>query len=224
MTYTLYGTSVSPYVRKVRVALDEKGLPYTLVPINPANPPEEFVARSPLRKMPVLSDSSGAEEVVVPDSSIICDYLENRHPEPSLVPADPVLRARTLWLEEHADAGFVAKTGPAIFRSIVINPLLGREADLEAAQTCMRDDLPGFLDYYESELGTNEFFVGSRLTLADISIASPFVNLGHAGCVVPADRWPNVAAFVERMHARPSFKKSIDDETTFHRPVDLAWI
>jgi len=223
MSYTVYGASVSPFVRKVRVVLEEKALPYTLVPVSPFDPSEEFLERSPLRRIPVLADLSGTEEVVIPDSSVISDYLEHRHPEPSLVSKDPATRAQTLWLEEHADGGFIPKVGPAVFRAVVLNQLQGKEPEIERANTCLREEAPSFLDYYENQLGDGEFLVGSQLSLADIAVASPFVNLHHAGCEVPSDRWPRLAAFLVRMMERPSFKSCIEDETMFHRPVELSW-
>ena len=223
MNYKLYGASVSPFVRKVRLVLEEKSIPYELETVNPTQPSEEFLARSPLGKIPVLTDTSGEQEVVVPDSSIICDYLERRHPDPELVPQDPIQRAATLWLEEHSDGGLVPCVGPAVFRRIVLAQLAGEEPDIERANACLRDDAPKLLDYYEKELTGNEFFIADRLTLADIAVASPFVNLQHAGCLVPADRWPGLAAFLERMFHRPSFKRCIEEEAMFNRPVDLTW-
>lgn len=223
MTFRLFGSGVSPYVRKVRVVLAEKGLEHELVPINPLQPTPEFREISPLGKIPVLQHEDGAHKVVVPDSSIICDYIEHVHPDPRLVPESAPERARALWLEEHVDGGLVPKLGPPIFRGIVIAQLMGNEPDVDGANRALREDAPPLLDYYETELGERDFFVGDRLTLADLAIASPFANLAHAGATVPADRWPRLAAFLERMHARPSFAACLAEEGAFHRPADLDW-
>ena len=64
----------------------------------------------------------------------------------------------------------------------------------------------------QKELGSKEYFVGNRLSIADISVASPFVNLRHAGYPPDAKQFPKLAAFVERMHSRPSFKACIEEE------------
>lgn len=223
MSFRLFGAGVSPYVRKVRVLMAEKGIEHELVPVNPVQPTAEFRALSPLGKIPVLQHDSDDGEVVVPDSSIICDYLEQLHPEPRMVPANAAERARTLWLEEHVDGGLVPKLGPAVFRGVVLAQLMGNEPDIEEANRALREDAPPLLDYYEKELGDREHLVGDRLTLADLAVASPFVNLGHAGATVPAGRWPRLAAFLERMHARPSFAACIAEESPFHRPVELDW-
>ena len=223
MTFRLFGANVSPFVRKVRVVMAEKGLDYELVPVNPMQPTEEFLSLSPLGKIPVLQHTSEQGEVVVPDSSIICDYLERLHPEPSLVPRSPSERARILWLEEHVDGGLIPKLAPAVFRGIVIAQLMGNEPDIEEANRALREDAPPLLDYYERELEGGDFFMGENVTVADIAVASPFVNLAHAGATVPAGRWPRLASFLERMHARPSFAACLAEEGAFHRPVELDW-
>jgi glutathione S-transferase len=79
---TLYGVGLSPFVRKVRVVLSEKGIPYDHDPAMPANPDPEYRKMSPLGKVPAFRDGDHAFS----DSSVICQYLERRHPEPALYP------------------------------------------------------------------------------------------------------------------------------------------
>lgn len=223
MAYTIYGAGVSPYVRKVRVLMAEKSIPYELAPVNPADPPEGFRQRSPLGKIPVLVDDRSGEEVAIPDSSVICSYLEQQHPETPFLPTDAVERARALWLEEFMDGGFTPVAGPGVFRAVVLRQMGGKEADVERANQTL-EALSPYLDYLEGQLGNGEYLVGDRLTLADIAVASPFVNLSHAGARVPDGRWPKLAAFLGRLHARPSFAACIEGESPFfHRPVALSW-
>ena len=99
----------------------------------------------------------------------------------------------------------------------MLKPLLGGKtepdpADVAAAEKCVAEDLPKFWDYLEREIGDHEYFVGGRLTIADISVASPFVNLRHAGFAPERKRWPKLRAFLDRMHGRPSFKALIEQE------------
>ena len=103
MALIVYGGSVSPFVRKVRVMLTEKGVDYTLEQVNPFMPPPEFLAISPLKRIPVLRDTDRPEPNTLPDSSIICDYIEHKYPKPALYPADPFERAKALWYEEYAE-------------------------------------------------------------------------------------------------------------------------
>jgi glutathione S-transferase len=209
MSLTLLGGNISPFVRKVRVFCAEKGIEYELEPVNPFAPPDDFREISPLGKIPVLRDG----ERHLPDSSIICAYLERKHPEPALYPEDLDDLTRALWLEEYMDGGFVPKAGPNVFFKLVIEPLMsGSEPDEEAALAYADAELPPFFEYLENQIGDDEFFVGGRLTLADISVASPFANLHHAGIAPERARFPRLRAFVDRMHARPSFKACIEEE------------
>jgi glutathione S-transferase len=214
MALVLLGGNVSPFVRKVRVALAEKGLDYELQQVNPFAPPPNWREISPLGKIPAFKDG----ERVVNDSSVICAYLERRFPEPALYPADPYEYARALWFEEFADGGLVATAGQKIFFPLVLKPLFGGKteadpADEAAADTVWREEVTPLLDYLEREIGDREYLVGGRLTIADVSVASPFVNLRHAGVAPDRKRFPRLRAFLGRLHARPAFAKCIAEET-----------
>lgn len=219
MALTVMGANVSPYVRKVRVVLEEKGIPYELKTVSPFNPPEGWRDISPLGRIPVLKDSDAPGDGTLADSSIICTYLERKYPKPQLMPADHYDHARALWIEEYADTDFISNAGRNVFFAIVLNPLLGKPADIETAKTTIREKLPAYFDYFEKNIKGRDWFVGKNMTIADISVASPFINLKHAGYTLDAKRWPALSAFVERMHARPSFKKCFEEEKpTFHKP------
>ncbi len=210
MSLTVIGGNVSPFVRKVRVFCAEKGIDYDLEPVNPFAAPDDFREISPLGRIPVLRDG----ELHVPDSSVICVYLERKHPEPALYPDDTAELARTLWLEEYMDDGVIPKAAGRVFFPLVLQPLMtGKPPDETEPLRIAGDVLPPFYEYLEKELGSDEFYVGGRLTLADIAIASPFVNLRHAGIAPDRSQFPDLRAFLDRMHARPSFKACIEEET-----------
>jgi glutathione S-transferase len=213
MSFVVLGANVSPFVRKVRVFLAEKALGYELEPVNPFAPPEGWRVTSPLGRIPALRDG----ERVINDSSVICQYLERRAPSPALYPADDYAFARALWFEEYADGGIVPIGAPKIFRPLVLQPLFTRRppdaATEETAQKTWDEEIAPLLDYLEGELGQGEHLVGEGLTIADISVASPFVNLRHAGFAPERRRWPRLRAFLDRMWARPSFRTLIDEET-----------
>ena len=78
MALIVYGANLSPFVRKVRVALAEKGLEYKLDQVSPFSPPPEFLAISPLKRIPAFRDTDLPEPNSLADSSIICDYLEHK--------------------------------------------------------------------------------------------------------------------------------------------------
>jgi glutathione S-transferase len=214
MALIVYGGSVSPFVRKVRVVLAEKGLGYSLVQVNPFQPSEEFLAISPLRKMPALGDTDLPEPNTLTDSSVICDYIEHKYPDPPLYPKEPYERARALWFEEYADSQVAANMVRPFFFERIVKRLIGQETDESVCETAKLKHLPEICDYLEQEL-SSEFFAGNAYSIADIAIGTMFVNLHHAGESVDGARWPKLAAFTERMVQRPSFRALIEEETPF---------
>jgi len=207
---SLYHNAASTCSQKVRLVLAEKGLDYELESVNPFSPPEGFREISPLGKIPALRDGSR----IVNDSSVICSYLERTHAEPALYPDDPYECARALWFEEYMDGGFVPIAGGKVFFPLVMGPLLtGKDPDETEPLRVAAEDLPPFYDYLEAQLGDREYFVGDTLSMADIAVASPLVNLRHAGVAPERKRWSKLREFLDRMHARPSFKACIEEET-----------
>jgi glutathione S-transferase len=208
----LYGSSMSPFVRKVLAYAAEKGIELELQPTGFPNHSPEFLEASPFRKMPALRDG----DYTLGDSSAIVHYLEAKQPEPALIPADPKLRGKTIWYEEVADTIACAAVGKIFFNRIVAPRFMGREGDLEAAAACEREDLPPLLDYLEKIVpDAGGFLVGDALTLADIAMASPFVNFRHTGTKIDPNKYPRTLAYVDRIIARPSFASWVERETAF---------
>jgi glutathione S-transferase len=210
----LYGAPPSPFVRKVRVVLAEKGLPYTCEPVLHHLFPPSFdrvdKAISPLGKIPAYRD----DEVTLADSSVICAYLERTNPDPPLYPSDPREYARALWFEEYGDSGLAPVLTMKIFALKVIFPrFFARPADDAAIRTVVDEELPSLFDYLEGQIGPHQALVGTGFSIADIGIATQFVNLRHyAGIDVDATRWPRLARYLEWAHSRPSFRALIDEE------------
>jgi glutathione S-transferase len=208
MGFKIIGAGLSPFVRKTRVFFAEKGIPYDHEPLIPFNVSAEYKRKSPLGKIPCLEHDGRP----LPDSSVICAYVERIHPQPALYPADPWDYARALWFEEYADGAVVANAMGPIFQERVLAKLFNRPAD-EARFTEARDKvLPVYCDYLNEQIGDQQYLVSGRFTIADVATASPFVNMLHAGVTVDARRWPKLAAYVDRVHSRPSFKALIEEE------------
>jgi glutathione S-transferase len=207
----LYGSSLSPFVRKVLAFTGEKGIELEVVPLGP-EPNMDFRAASPFKKMPALVDG----EYSLADSSAIIHYLEAKQPDPALIPADPQLRGRTIWFEEFADT-ILSSCGAKMFFNRVVAPrFLKRPGDEQAAATAERDELPPILDYLETVVPDGDgYLVGDSLTLADIAVASPFANFTHLGIEFDRGRHGRTSAYVERILARPSFAPWIERETAF---------
>ena len=207
----LYGSSLSPYVRKVLAFAGEKGIDLELRPTGtaPGQPSDEFLEASPFRKMPALRDG----DYSLGNSSAIVHYLDAKHTEPALIPADPKLRGKAIWYEEFADTILVACGAKIFFNLIVAPKFLGRPGDEEAARQAEINDLPPVLDYLESVVPANGgYLVGDRVTLADIAVAGPFANFRHTNTRIDPERYPRTVAFVDRILARPSFAPWIERE------------
>jgi len=197
----VFGSTLSPYVRKCMVFGAEKGLEIELRAAGMGQGGPEFEAASPFGKMPGFKDG----DFLISDSSAIVTYLEARYPEPNLIPVEPRARARTIWFDELADT-IVMAAGTAIFINRFVKPRVRKlECDHDAADAAEAEQLPPVLDYLERAIPESGFLVEDRLTLADIAVASPFATLGCIGVTVDPARYPRTAAFVEAMHARPSF-------------------
>jgi glutathione S-transferase len=203
----LHGANASPFVRKVRVALAEKGIEYEPVQVMPMGQTAEYLAMSPLGKIPCYQEG----EFTLPDSSVILAYLERKQPQPALLPQDAKQAGRALWYEEYADSKLAEVFGGLFFNRVLKAKILKQEADAAAVEKCLKG-LPAVFDYLSQEIGDREWLAGPQFSVADIAVGSFFVNLMHAGETVDASRWPQLAAYVERVHGRPSFKSIVEAE------------
>jgi len=207
----LYGSTMSPFVRKVAAYAAEKGIALELKPTSLGDPDPDFRAASPFRKMPALVDG----DYSLADSSAIIHYLEAKYPEPEMIPADPRERGRTIWFDEFADTLLFACGAKIFFNRVVAPRFLGRDGDLELAEAAERDELPPLLDYLEGIIPDSNFLVGNRLTLADISVAGPFANFGHCDVAIDEERYPKTMAYVRAILSRPSFARYVERETAY---------
>ena len=199
----IVGSYLSPYVRKVLVVLDLKGIEYEIDPIIPFMGDDRFSQMSPVRRVPVFMD----DRVTLADSSVICQYLEDRYPAPALYPEDITERARARWLEEYADTRMGDVFIWRLFNAVAINPYVwGAKTDPQGLAQICNEEMPLVLEYLEAQLPSSGYLF-EELSIADISVASFFRNAKFARYVVDTARWPRTAAFVERVLSIPSFQK-----------------
>lgn len=197
------GNYISPYVRKVLVLLELKGLEYEIDPIVPFFGGDTFSRLSPLRRIPVLID----EGFVLNDSSVICQYLEDKFPSPALYPPDIADRAQARWLEEYCDTRLADTLIWQLFNQLALKRhVFHEEADQAVVQQALEVEIPAALDYLESRLPEDGFVFGS-VSIADISIASYFRTAAFVRYAIDATRWPHCAALVARVQALPAFGK-----------------
>ena len=195
----VYGSSLSPFVRKVLAFAAEKGIEVELKAIGLANREPDFLEASPFGKMPALRDPGAGEDggdFCVADSSAIVAYMEAVKPEPNLIPTEPKARARTIWFDEYADTILFACGGKMFFNRLVAPRFLGRPGDEAVAAQAECEELPPLLDYLERTIPESGFLVEDRLTLADVAVASPFANFRHIDVVIDPKRYPRITRYV----------------------------
>lgn len=204
----IYGSSLSPFARKAMVFATEKGVPFEVKPGGRNADDADFVEASPFGKIPAMKDG----DFLLADSSAIVTYLEAIKPEPGLIPTEPKARARTVWFDEFADT-LLADCGAKIFFTRVVGPkFLKIPTDPAVADAAQRDTFPKLVDYVESVIPASGYLVEDRFTLADIAVASPFATLAYVDCPVNAGSHPKTAAYLERILARESFARLIEQE------------
>jgi glutathione S-transferase len=197
MPVRVIGSYLSPYVRKLLACLHLKDIAYEIDPIVPFFGNDEFSRLSPLRRIPVLVDG----DVALSDSTVICEYLEERYPATPLYPKTPAERGRARWLEEYADTRLGQVIIWQLYNEVTIKPYVWRQPTDEAlVQRTREQDLPEVLDYLESQLPAEGFLFGAA-GIADIAVSVFFRNAGFARYTVDGARWPRTAAFVERVLA-----------------------
>jgi len=207
MGFKLTGISASPWVKRARVIMTEKEIPYETDPYFPmGNPTPEFLAISPLAKVPVLQHDG----VTIPDSLAICAYVEKLHPTPAFFPAGAAELAHALWICEYAAALFSNVEGP-IFTQKVLRPLVKQPVDEEALAAAV-EKAPKYLGYLETQIADRTYFSGDQISIADVTVAAIMVGLRHADSLPDAATYPNLAAFIERMHTRPAFQALIAED------------
>ena len=207
----VYGSSMSPYVRKVLAFAAEKGIELETKPLGLGSDDPDFLAASPFRKIPALQDG----DFRISDSSAIIAYLDALQPDPELIPAEPKARARTIWFDEFADTILMGCGRVMFFNRIVAPRFLKREGDHAAADLAEREELPPILDYLENVIPDSGFLVEDRLTLADIAVASPLANVKHHLAIDVGAGRPKLDAYLQAILGRPSFKQWVDREVAF---------
>jgi glutathione S-transferase len=202
MALTIHGICISPFARKVFIMAETLGLEYDNVVITPMNKPDNLIDISPLLKIPVLSDG----DLNLADSSIICDYLNNKYGDNTLYPADPALRAQALWLEEYADTKLFELLGGIFYERVIAPKYKEEPTDEDRVNDIINNQLPPVFDYLQSKLPDSGFMFG-ELSIGDVAIASQFINASYGQFKVDGKKWPKLSAYIAALFAHPSFAK-----------------
>jgi glutathione S-transferase len=204
---TLYHLWLSPFSRKVRVALKEKGLDFSLKVEKVWDRRPEFLALNPAGTVPVLIEENGE---VIADSGAICEFLEEVYPTRPLLGGIPVERAETRRLLAWFDTKFASEVTSNVLGEKVLKRFLGRgEPDAAAIRAGLRN-IHTHLDYIGWLAERRTWLAGDDFSLADIAAAA------HLSCLdylddVPWDQHEGAREWYARIKSRPSFRPLLAD-------------
>jgi len=185
---TLYDADRCPYCARVRVVLAEKGVAYETVAVDLADRPAWLYEKNPLGKVPVLEEGA----FCLPESAVIMEYLEERYPEPPLLPADPGERALVRLAVERFE------------------PLLGDHYyALRRGEEGARERLERRLAELDRALEGRLYLVGAAYSLADIAYF-PWLPRGQASFGLDLVRFPALQAWLERLAERPAVTAELE--------------
>jgi len=194
----LYDFKSSPNCQRVKVVLAEKNLPYEIVPIDLQKKEQktlEYLKLNPYGKVPVLTDDS----TVLYESLIINEYLEEKYPNPPLMPKDPAKRAKARILVDYGMAHF-----DSAYQKLRMELMKEAKEQSQPIIDGAKADLKKLLQRFEEELGTQEYLLG-EFSLVDADLLPRFTRL-EGFKVLPDASLPRLGKYLERMKARPSVK------------------
>jgi len=189
---TLYSNPKSAYSHRVRVVLAEKNITVDIVEADPQDLPEDVMDLNPYGSLPLLVD----RELVLYESRIMMEYLDERFPHPPLMPVDPVSRAKARL--------FLFRVDHDWYRSM--NLILAGGKEVAAAQKQLRDRLMRSAPIFAAK----PFFMSDELGLVDCSIVPLLWRLPALGVELPSQAKP-VEAYAERMFKREAFSRSLTE-------------
>lgn len=183
---TLFDADRCPYCARVRIVLAEKSVPYDTVVVDLTDRPAWLYEKNPMGKVPVLEEDG----LCVPESAVIMELLDERFPEPPLLPADPAERALArlaVWRfdEDFSRDYYAARRGES------------------------RERFDAALAMLDARLTESAFLAGRQYTLADIAWY-PWLPRAEAYLGVDLEAYGAIAAWLERLAERPAIKAELD--------------
>ena len=198
MMIKLYDFKSSPNCQRVKVVLAEKNLVYDTVPIDLRKQEQktpEYLKLNPYGKVPVLTDDS----TVLYESLIINEYLDEKYPNPPLMPKDPASRAKARILVDYGMAHF-----DSAYQKLRVELMKEPKEQSQPIIDGAKSDLKKLLQRFEDEIGEQPYLMGD-FSLVDADLIPRFTRLEGFG-VLPDPALPRLRKYMERMKARPSVK------------------
>lgn len=199
--YKLISATPSPYARKVRIQLAEKGIPFELITEVPWNTDTQTPLHNPLEKLPVLICEDGSS---VFESRYINEWIEYKHPAPALVPKDVDGILAVKRYEVIVDGACDAL--------VMMFFEIARDKDKQSQPWFERQErkVDGALRYLSETIGAKKFCHANTFSLADIAVGTLLRYLSVRWAAKPwREQYPNLAAYSDRLELRPSFKNTV---------------
>jgi len=206
---TLFDDVFSPYARKVRIALYEKDVPFERVrALHGDCNRTDFIDVNPRAEVPALVDGN----FQLFDSTVICEYIEDRYPAPPLYPKDPERRGTCRLIEDLADTQLDA----ALYAITLIE--FGRGESHPTMHEVAARDMGRLYVELEGRLGEKRFLCGDAFSIADIAVAPHVMAATFLGFSPDPTQRPNLARWMDRVQERPSVARDNADviETLQH--------
>ncbi|HLU00904.1 MAG TPA: glutathione S-transferase N-terminal domain-containing protein [Burkholderiaceae bacterium] len=190
----LYSGTTCPFSQRCRFVLFEKGMDFEIRDIDLYNKPEDIAVMNPYGQVPILVE----RDLILYESNIINEYIDERFPHPQLMPADPVMRARTrLFLYNFEKELFVH-----------VSVLENRNNPDPQAQDVARQNIRDRLAQLAPVLVKNKFMLGEEFSMLDVAIAPLLWRLDHYGIELPKNAAP-LQKYAERIFSRPAYIEAL---------------
>mgnify|MGYP001270646066 CR=1 FL=1 len=208
---TLYHLWLCPFSRKVRIALSEKKLNYDLVIEKSWERRKAFLALNPAGEVPVLLEINDENSnIVLADSSSICEYLEDSHPTPPLIDGDANDRAEIRRLIAWFDLKFYREVTRNLVDEKINKRFLGLGAPSSIAIRAGHSNIGTHLSYIEYLMERQNWLAGDKFSLADISAAAQLSCVDYINDV-PWEEYPEAKSWYARLKSRPSVRPLLAD-------------
>ncbi len=211
----LHHLPLSPYSRKVRLALAEKHIPFETVVEKVWDRRAAFLAMNPACTVPVLVEENG---LVIADSNAICEYLDEAYPDPPLMGRTLAERCEVRRLVAWFDQKFGQEVTANLLTERTMKRLLGRGHPEAAALRAGYQNLRGHLDYLGWLAETRPWLAGREMSIADLAAAAHLSALDYIGDVDWAAH-EAVKHWYARVKSRPSFRTILADRLPDLTPV-----
>lgn len=191
----LYSGTTCPFSHRCRFVLFEKGMDFEIRDIDLYNKPEDISVMNPYGQVPILVE----RDLILYESNIINEYIDERFPHPQLMPADPVMRARTRLFLYNFEKELFIHVAALEDRSI-----RGDEKRLNIARAAVRDRLSQLAPL----LLKNKYMLGEEFTMLDVAMAPLLWRLDHYGIELPKTAAP-IQKYGERIFSRPAYIEAL---------------